>query len=153
MYPRVWTPHLTVAAVIEDDGRFLMVHERADGAYVYNQPAGHLEPDERLVDAVVREVLEETHRHFEPTALVGIYRWVHPDKGETHVRVAFSGRVTASASAPDMPADDAVIQADWWPYTALQEVAGELRSPMVMRCLDDYLAGHRYPLELLRDVG
>ncbi len=151
MYPSVWTPHLTVAAVIEHGGWFLMVRERADGAYVYNQPAGHLEPNERLADAVVREVLEETHRHFEPDALVGVYRWVHPVNAETHVRVAFSGRVTAAA--PGMPADEAVVRADWWRYQDLQAVEGELRSPMVMRGLDDYRAGHRYPLELLRDIG
>jgi len=151
MQPSVWTPHLTVAAVIEADGRFLIVRERADGAYVYNQPAGHLEPGEPLVEAVVREVLEETHRHFEPDAVIGVYRWIHPVNGETHVRVAFSGRVTGRA--PDMPADEAVIQADWWRYADLRAVEHELRSPMVMRCLDDYRAGHRYPLELLRDVG
>ncbi len=151
MYPSVWTPHLTVAAVIEDGGHFLMVRERADGAYVYNQPAGHLEPDERLVDAIVREVLEETHRHFAPDALVGLYRWVHPVNGETHVRLTFSGRITGPAA--DVPADDAVIGADWWYYTELKAMADELRSPMVMRCLDDYLAGHRYPLEILRDAA
>jgi ADP-ribose pyrophosphatase YjhB (NUDIX family) len=151
MYPRVWTPHVTVAAVVASSDRFLVVRERADGCYVYNQPAGHLEPDERLVDAVQREVLEEARCQFTPEALVGLYRWVHPGTGETHVRIAFSGRVNATDRAP--PADDAVVSALWCSYGDLQARADELRSPMVMRCIDDYLAGHRYPLSLLRETA
>lgn len=149
MYPSVWTPHMTVAAVIERDGRFLMVEERAEGRRVYNQPAGHLEPDERLVDAVVREVLEEARTHFVPEAVVGLYRWVNPASGETHVRVAFSG--TVNGIEPERPLDDPIIEAGWYSYEELRARPEALRSPLVLGCIEDYLRGRRYALDLLRD--
>lgn len=150
MYPSVWTPHMTVAAVIERDRRFLMVEEHADGRRVYNQPAGHLEPDERLVDAIVREVLEETRTHFRPQAVIGVYRWVHPGSGETHVRVAFSG--ATDGSEPDRALDDPIIAPRWCSYDELRADPATLRSPLVLGCIDDYLGGRRYPLELLREL-
>lgn len=150
MYPSVWTPHMTVAAVIERGGRFLMVEEHADGRRVYNQPAGHLEPDERLVDAVVREVLEEARTHFVPEAVVGLYRWVNPVTGETHVRVAFTG--SADGTEPGRPLDDPIIDACWYSYDELRAMEPTLRSPLVLGCIDDYLRGCRYPLDLLRDL-
>jgi len=140
---------MTVAAVIEDGGRFLMVRERADGGYVYNQPAGHLEPNECLTDAVVRETYEEAACHFLPESIVGLYRWVHPGNGETHVRVAFAGRIEDNAT--DVPRDDAVVSWHWLDATDLERLRPQLRSPLVIGCIDDFRAGRRYPLELLRD--
>lgn len=150
MYPNVWTPHMTVAAVTERDGRFLVVEEMADGRRVFNQPAGHLEPNERLRDAVVREVLEETGCHFEPEAVVGIYRWVNPGNGETHVRVAFTGTINGRESEALL--DDVIIAPHWLTYGEIAALGEALRSPLVLGCIDDYRQGHRYPLELLRDL-
>ena len=151
MYPSVWTPHMTVAAVIEHDQRYLVVEEMADGRRVFNQPAGHLEPGERLADAVVREVLEETGVHFEPEHLIGIYRWVNPRNDETHVRIAFTGSVTAID--PGRPLDTPIIAAHWLSYDDLRERSDRLRSPLVLGCLEDHRRGRQYPIEMLRDFG
>lgn len=141
---------MTVAAIVERDGRFLVVEEIADGSRVFNQPAGHLEPDERLVDAVAREVLEEARAHFVPEAVVGVYRWVNPGNGETHVRVAFAGHI--GATEPERTLDDPIIAAHWLSYDDLAAQRERLRSPLVLGCIDDYLRGCRYPLALLRDL-
>jgi len=152
MYPSVWTPHMTVAAVVEHDGRYLLVEEIARGERVFNQPAGHLEHGERLVDAVVREVLEEAGAHFVPEAVVGVYRWLNPGTDETHVRVAFCGRL--NGSEPQRELDEPIIAAHWLSYDALTGADHPpLRSPMVLNCIDDYRAGRRFPLDLLRDLG
>ena len=95
-----WKPRVTVAVIAEQRGRFLMVEEHADGQIRFNQPAGHLEDRESLVDAVVRECLEETAWHFEPQALVGIYRWRNPDSDATFLRATFSGRCRRNPSRP-----------------------------------------------------
>jgi len=138
-----------VAAVIERDGRFLLVEEAINGQIIYNQPAGHLEEGESLIAATVREVLEETARHFTPEALIGLYRWRNPDTGVTFLRVALSG--TCSEPEPDRPLDEGVLAARWY---SRDEVARlRLRSPMVLHCIDDYLAGSRYPLSVLVDVA
>ncbi|MDZ7749957.1 MAG: NUDIX hydrolase [Halofilum sp. (in: g-proteobacteria)] len=142
---------MTVAAVIERDARFLMVEEHADGRRVYNQPAGHLEPDEGLVDAVVREVLEETRTHFRPRGVIGIYRWVHPASGETHVRIAFSG--TTEGTEPGRALDTPIIAPRWCSYDELRAAPDALRSPLVLGCIDDYLGGRHYPLALLRELA
>ncbi len=142
---------MTVAAIVEDDARFLVVEEMADGHRVFNQPAGHLEPDESLANAVVREVLEETRAHFQPRSLVGVYRWLNPATGETHMRVTFSG--TLNGSDPARPLDEPIIEPHWLRYDELRALDGELRSPLVLTCIDDYLRGCHYPLELLRDLG
>lgn len=143
--------HLTVAAVIEQDGRFLCVEEVADGALRINQPAGHLEPGESMIDAVIRETLEETARDFEPEALLGIYRWRHPTQGSTYVRVAFAGR--ASPARRGRSLDAGVVRAVWLDFEELAARTGEHRSPLVMRCVEDHRAGRRYPLDLLRDLA
>ena len=142
---------MTVAAVIEDRGRFLMVEEFADGRRVYNQPAGHLEPGERLVDAMVREVLEEARTHFLPESVIGIYRWVNPASGHTHVRIAFTGSI--HGTEPQRPLDAPIIDATWWTAEDLRAIGPDLRSPLVLGCIEDYLRGCRYPIELLRDFG
>ncbi len=147
----IWLPHTTVAAVIEADGRFLMVEERAgSGDSVYNQPAGHLEPKESLLDAVIRETLEESGWRFHPQALVGIYRWQVPPDGATYLRFCFCGRV--SDHQPERPLDEGIIRASWLSRDQLIDQSRRLRSPLVLRAIDDYLAGHRHPLELLHEV-
>jgi len=151
MYPSVWTPHMTVAAVVEQDGRYLMVEEMAEGERVFNQPAGHLEHEERLLDAVVREVLEEAGVHFVPDGIVGIYRWLNPGTGETHVRVAFSG--TLNGTEPERILDEPIIAAHWLSYEELTAPGHPpLRSPLVLGCIDDHRRDRRFPLDLLRDL-
>jgi len=151
MYPKVWTPHVTVAAVIERAERFLLVEEVAEGVRVYNQPAGHLEPDESLTDAVIREVLEEAAVHFRPRAVVGLYRWLNPDSGETHVRVAFSGEMDDFDPARTL--DDGIIAPHWLAYEDIADLGRALRSPMVLGCIDDYRRGQRFDLSLLRELA
>lgn len=147
----IWKPHATVAAVIERDGRFLMVEENSDGEVVYNQPAGHLDPGEPLIQAAIRETREETAWGFEPDAIVGIYRWVHEATDRTYLRVCFSGR--CHDHHPQQALDDGIMQALWLSRDELLAQAEKLRSPMVMRCIDDYLAGKRYPLDLLQELS
>jgi len=146
----IWKPNVVVAAIVERDGKFLVVEEKADGKRVLNQPAGHLEEGESLVDAVVRETLEETAWYLVPEALLGIYRWPHPTKDITYMRFAFIGRVTRHE--PDRPLDAGIIRALWLTPQEIRAERARHRSPQVERCLDDYLAGHRYPLELLKDL-
>ena len=147
--PDRFQPHLTVAAVVERDGRFLCVEEVADGATVFNQPAGHVDDGESLVDAVVRETLEETGWVFEPGALLGIYRWVKPDTGDTFIRAAFRGALVAQRHAA--PPDADIVAAHW--LTRAELAAWPLRSPLVLRCIDDYLAGVTHPLSVLQDLS
>lgn len=143
-----WKPDVTVAAVIENEGRFLLVEERIGGRLVFNQPAGHLEANESLTDAVVRETLEETAWHFEPAALVGIYLWQQPDKTRSFLRVTFCGRATRHD--PQRSLDRGIRHALWLTREQLLEHAARLRSPMVLRCIDDYLHGARFDLNLLK---
>ena len=141
---------MTVAAVIKQDDRYLLVEERSGGKLVYNQPAGHLEDKETLLQAVVRETLEETAWHFEPEHVVGIYRWRHPVKHETFMRVAFCGQ--AVQHDPDQSLDTDIERTLWLAVDDIRNQQDKLRSPMVLRCIDDYLAGTRYPLSLLVDI-
>lgn len=143
-------PHLTVAAVIERDGCFLCVEERVDGKRVINQPAGHVDDAESLVEAVVRETLEETGWTFEPDYLVGLYRWRHPGNGDTFIRAAFGG--TLGDHAHPRPPDESILETHWLTRGELGNGAWSLRSPLVLRCIDDYVADRRYPLGLLIDL-
>lgn len=144
----VWKPHATVAAVVERDNTFLIVEELIDGQRVFNQPAGHLEDGESLIQAVIREVKEETAWVFEPRGLLGIYRWQHPSRQHTHMRTSFIGEVTDHDPAQVL--DSPIVSADWYSRSDLLNM--NLRSPMVLRNIDDYLQGRLYPLELLQDV-
>lgn len=146
----VWTPRATVAAVIEREGRFLMVEEAPDGDPVVNQPAGHLEPGESLVEAVVREVGEETGLDFTPGALVGIYRWRNPASGETYLRATFTGRT--EGELPARPPDAEILRSLWLERGALLDGRHHPRSPLVLRSIDDYLAGRRFDLAVLADL-
>ena len=143
----IWRPSVTVAAVIERDGRFLFVEEKIEGRLVLNQPAGHLDPGETLIAACAREVMEETAHRFEPTALVGIYRWYFAPKDVTFLRFCFSGSVLGTEK--NRPLDKEIVRLQWLSPEALRERASEHRSPLVQKCVDDFLAGHRYPLEIL----
>ncbi len=144
---QIWFPHVTVAAVIERDGKFLLVEEESDETIVLNQPAGHWEANESLIEAAIRETLEETAYHFQPSALVGIYRWTVPHKDITYLRFAFTGEILAHAE--NHPLDTGILRALWLTPAELQAQKGRHRSPLVLRCLEDYLAGKRYPLALL----
>lgn len=145
-----WKTEITVAAVIQQDDRFLVVEELINGNAVFNQPAGHLDESETLIEAVVRETFEETAWHFTPEAISGIYIWKSPRRGTTIMRTAFCGQVTGHD--PEAPLDKGIAQALWLSREEL-ETSQRLRSPFVLRCIDDYLAGIRYPLELLNHLG
>ncbi len=146
-----WTPHLTVAAVIEENGKFLLVEEHSEGKVVLNQPAGHVEEDETIIEAVVRETLEESARPFQPEAVSGIYRWRSPDSGITYLRLAFCGQ--HGERDRDLPLDTDIITTHWLSLEELREQPAQLRSPLVMRCFEDYLAGQRYPLQLFEELN
>jgi len=144
-------PDVTVAAIVHRDGRFLMVEERAARRVVLNQPAGHLERGESLLEAVIRETLEETAYTLRPEAVTGIYLWRHEDIDRTFLRVAFSGEVDGPDVARRL--DRCVLRATWMTREQLAARPQALRSPLVLRCIDDYLAGARHPLSLLASLG
>lgn len=143
-------PDLTVAAVVERDGQFLLVEERVSNRIVFNQPAGHVERGEQIVDAVVRETLEETAWTFHPEALVGIYYWEQPERNRSFLRFAFSGRVSDHDSTRVL--DRGIERAVWMSREQLVARAPRLRSPMVLRCIDDFTAGRRFPLEIIQSL-
>lgn len=138
------TPEITVAAITETDGRFLVVEERINERLVFNQPAGHVERGESLLTAVIREVREETAWRFEPESLIGVYLWRSPESGVTTMRFAFSGTVDDHDSA--QPLDHGIVGTHWLSPLDLQEREQRLRSPLVMRCIEDYLEGKRQPI-------
>jgi 8-oxo-dGTP pyrophosphatase MutT (NUDIX family) len=144
-----WLPHVVAAAIVERDGKFLLVEEKADGRLVLNQPAGHLDAGESLMQAVVRETLEETAWHFTPEALLGVYRWPHPTKDITYLRFAFTGRVTNHDASRALDHD--IVRTLWLTPEEILAERARHRSPQVERCLNDYLAGRRYPLDLLAE--
>ena len=140
----VWRPSVTVAAVIERDGKFLVVEEMIDGRRVINQPAGHLDPGESLAAACAREVLEETAHRFEPTGLVGVYRWHYAAKDVTFLRFCFRGKLLGQENRP---LDKEIVALHWLTVEQVKASAAT-RSPLVLRCIEDYLAGRNYPLDL-----
>jgi ADP-ribose pyrophosphatase YjhB (NUDIX family) len=139
------TPDVTVAAVTETDGRFLVVEERISQRLLFNQPAGHVEDGETLLAAVVREAREETAWCFHPEALLGIYRWRNPTRRRWVLRFAFIG--TVSDHDPRQRLDRPIVRTHWLGCAELEERESRLRSPLVLRCVRDYLAGHRQPLD------
>lgn len=143
----VWKPDVTVAAVAERDGRFLFVEERSRGRLVLNQPAGHLEDGETFLEAVVRETLEETAWQFEPASVVGVYVWRPEHLSRTFLRIAFAGSL--HSHDPERPLDRGIVGTRWLTREQLAAPALRLRSPLVTRCVDDYLGGARYPLSLI----
>lgn len=145
---RTWKPNTTVAAVIERDGKFLLVEEETDVGIRLNQPAGHLDEGESLVAACAREALEETAWHFQPKVLVGVYQWMRPQRDVTYLRFAFAGEL--GTHVPDRRLDDGILRAVWMTPTELAACQDHHRSPLVLQCVEDWLAGRRFPLDLIR---
>lgn len=141
-----WRPRATVAALCEREGRYLLVRERIDGREVYNQPAGHLEPAETLIEAVIRETLEETRYRFEPSALQAVYRYDPPDGGLTFLRFLFRGEVHERV---DGPTDDEIVAVEWLDYAQVVASRDRHRSPMVLQGIEDARAGPGYPLDVI----
>lgn len=139
-----WKPHTTVAAICERDGRYLLVREKVDGEVVFNQPAGHLEPGESLLQAVVRETMEETLHPFTPTALLGIYRY--QTGAMTFIRYLFRGEVNPPV---DGELDPDIISAEWLDYDAIVACRDRHRTPMVLQCIEDARGKSGYPLDVL----
>lgn len=146
----IWKPHTTVAAVIEQDGKFLLVEEETAEGLRFNQPAGHLEEGESLFAAVIRETYEETAHHFEPQHLLGVYHWRHPTKDLTYLRFAFTGNVTGFD--PDRKLDDGIIRAVWMTLEQIRDTQDVHRSPQVLASVEHYLAGQRFPLSVVHHL-
>ncbi|TXG95353.1 MAG: NUDIX hydrolase [Rhodocyclaceae bacterium] len=147
----VWKPNVTVAAVVCRDGKFLLVEEETEAGLAFNQPAGHLEQGESLVQAVVRETLEETAYHFRPTHMVGIYQWRHPSKELTYLRFAFGGELRGWEA--DRRLDEGIVGARWLSLDEIRATQARHRSPLILRCIEDSLAGRAAPLDLLVHYG
>jgi len=149
MAPQRWKPNVTVAAVIERDGRFLLVEEEATDGLRLNTPAGHLDPGESPAEGCARETLEETAHRFEPTALVGVYmaRSLAPED-ITYMRFAFAGRL--GAEEPGRALDAGIVRTLWMTIDEIRASRARHRSPLLLQCVEDYLAGRRFPLELVR---
>ncbi len=145
----IWKPNTTVAAVIEQNGKFLLVEEQpeVEGGILLNQPAGHLDPGESIIQGVIRETLEETAYTFVPEYLLGIYLWQSNYDNIAYLRFAFGGYVTNLDHNRKL--DDGIIRAIWLNPDEISQSIHRHRSPLVMECVQDYLAGKRYPLELL----
>jgi 8-oxo-dGTP pyrophosphatase MutT (NUDIX family) len=143
----IWKPNVTVAAVVERAGKFLLVEEETSQGVRFNQPAGHLESDESILEAVKREVLEESAYHFVPQHLLGIYRWHSAESDTTYLRFAFTGEIAGHEA--DRPLDAGILQAVWLTPDEIRTTRTHHRSPLILRCVEDYLDNKRYPLDLL----
>jgi 8-oxo-dGTP pyrophosphatase MutT (NUDIX family) len=143
-----WKPSVTVAAIMQRGNRFCLVEEEVDGRLVYNQPAGHWEPGETLAEACAREALEETAHRFLPTHVLGVYRWHLAAKDVTFLRFAFLGET--SDPEPGRSLDKEIRRVLWLTADEIGALAPRHRSPLVQACIEDALAGRRYPLGLLR---
>ena len=148
--PRFWQPDITVATVVVHDGRLLCVEEQVNGALVINQPAGHLEPDESLIAAALRETREETGWNVRITHVVGFYQWQAGETGKHYLRVAFAAeRLDEIAGAV---LDEGIVRALWLSPQELQAQAPRHRSPLVWKVVADYLGGSRHPLTLVQQL-
>ncbi|QSP93601.1 NUDIX hydrolase [Marinobacter salinisoli] len=144
-----WKPHATVAVIIEDDqGRFLLVEEISNGKVVFNQPAGHIEEDEAVLDAVRRETLEETGWRVEPEYFLGVYTYKAPANGATYYRFCYSARALTQETDE---LDTGIIAAHWLDLESVRSLGDRLRSPMVLQCIEDYRKGRRFPLDVVVD--
>jgi 8-oxo-dGTP pyrophosphatase MutT (NUDIX family) len=143
----IWKPNTTVASILEQDGKFLLVEEHTAQGLHFNQPAGHWEPNETLAAGAAREVLEESAYDFKPEFIVGIYRWHSPQANITYLRFAFGGKITGHH--PERALDDGIVRAVWMTPEEIRASQDRHRSPLILRCVEDYLAGKRYPLDLI----
>lgn len=148
---RFWQPDVTVATVVVADGRLLCVEERVNGRLVLNQPAGHLEPDESLQDAALRETREETGWDVRLTAFLGAYQWKTPENGRHYLRFAFAAE--PERHDPARPLDEGIVRALWMTPQELHAARDRHRSPLVWQVVADHLAGHRSPLGLLQHLS
>ena len=148
---RFWQPDVTVATVVARDGQLLVVEERVSGRLVLNQPAGHLEPDESLAEAALRETREETGWDVRLTAFVGAYQWKAPETGRHYLRFAFAAEPLRHD--PTRRLDEGIVQAFWVPPSELLSMRERHRSPLVARVVEDFLAGRRHPLELAQQLA
>lgn len=145
----IWKPNVVVASVVERDGRFLVVEERdEEGRLVINQPAGHLDRGETLIAAARRETLEETAWHTEPLAIIGIYTYPRPGTDIVYMRCCYHSRALHQEAGRAL--DQPVERVCWYTREELLERRAMHRSPLVMRCIEDYLAGRRFPLDLVQ---
>ncbi len=144
-----WAPHVTVAAIIEENGKFLFVEENTSTGIKLNQPAGHLEPDETIIDAVIRETQEETARTVEAQHLTGIYRIYSKDNDCTYLRFCFYCKVISFDAEQALDPD--IIRTLWMTQDEITQHQQQHRSPLVLQCLSNYLAGQHYPLSILHD--
>ncbi|SDW57147.1 NUDIX hydrolase [Marinobacter mobilis] len=142
-----WTPHATVAVIVEDEqGRFLLVEENSDGRIVYNQPAGHIEEGESIQHAARREALEETGWEVELQHFLGLYTYLAPANGVTYYRLCFSAKALSKVTDE---LDDGIIAAHWLSLEEITKEPGKLRSPLVLKCIEDYRNGRRFPLGVI----
>lgn len=142
-----WTAHVTVAAIVEQNGTFLLIEEETNRGNRFNQPAGHLEDNESLIEAVIRETQEEAAYCFKPTALLGVYQWKHEHNNSTYLRFAYIGDV--SDHRPEQALDTGIIRSVWMTIEEIREKAMLMRSPQVVTCFEDYLNGQHFPLETI----
>jgi len=144
----IWRPHVTVATVVPQEGRFLLVEEDVRGRIVLNQPAGHLDPDEPIQNAAIRETLEETGWEVELECLLCVQQWRNAESGRQFVRFTFGARPLRHHAA--RPLDHGIVRALWLTREEIAAEGPRLRSPMVLASVDDWLAGHRLPLDAIR---
>ena len=142
----IWTPHSTVAVVVKKDNRYLMVEERCSGKTVFNQPAGHVDKDESIFEAAVRETVEETGWEVELEAIVGMYTYKAPSNGVTYYRICFAANAVKKVTDE---LDTDIISEHWLSYNEIINKGDELRSPLVKKCIDDFQANKRLPLSFI----
>jgi 8-oxo-dGTP pyrophosphatase MutT (NUDIX family) len=145
-----WPPHITVACIIEKDHKFLMVEELHNGMLVFNQPAGHLEPDETLQEAAIRETYEETGWHVEPVSVLGVSRYISPQSGVIYYRTTFIAKPVSLDHTAAL--DEGIVNALWLSYEELKSQPEKLRSPLVIKNIEQYLAGQQFPLSVIDDA-
>lgn len=145
----IWKPNVTVAAIIEQNGKYLLVEEEpeAGSGFFLNQPAGHLDPGESIIHGAIRETLEETAYTFVPEYLLGIYQWHSQRVDTTYLRFAFYGHVTQHD--PERTLDSGILRAAWFSLDEINQMNHRHRSPLVMQCIQDHIAGKQYSMELL----
>lgn len=146
----IWKPSTTVAAVIEQNGKYLLVEEKQepDSGLFLNQPAGHLDPGESLLQGAIRETLEETAYTFVPEYLIGIYQWYSKRADTTYIRFAFAGSITQHD--PHRTLDDGIVRAAWFDFSEISRQINRHRSPLVMQCILDHRNGRQFPLDLIK---